>query len=194
MWTITNLTQPAYYPVSVEELHEHLRLNTDAEDGLLAGYIAAATELFEKRTGRAVISRTVRQSVNRFYGSINLMTAPVLSVSRLVTVDPQGIEQEYDGFRSDLVSSPARVWIPASDSAYPDISTDHQPVAFVEFVAGYGSADDVPRLIVQAITLQASDWFAARENTQEVERKPIANGFKAVCDMYALGFRGKWGA
>src|SRR4051794_2091368 len=112
MWSLSNLTEPEDLPVSVDEMHAHLRLNTDAEDDLLTGYIAAATELFEKRTGRTVMPRSVRQSVNEFKGNIALMTAPVTSVLRLVTIDQDGEEQEYDGYRSDLASSPARVWTP----------------------------------------------------------------------------------
>ena len=56
------ITPPASEPVTLAELKAQARVNTGtAEDAELTRYLSAARELFERRTGRAVLPTQFRQ-------------------------------------------------------------------------------------------------------------------------------------
>lgn len=53
-WTL--VTGPSIEPLAVAELREHLRVDIDDEDALIADYIAAARAWAETYTGRALLT------------------------------------------------------------------------------------------------------------------------------------------
>ena len=65
---LTLVTPPAFDPISVADLKAHARYLASAEDGLLAGYIAAATRNCEKITKRAFLPQTWRVALRHFPG------------------------------------------------------------------------------------------------------------------------------
>ncbi len=65
---LTLVTPPSFDPISVADLKAHARYLASAEDGLLAGYIAAATRNCEKITKRAFLPQTWRLALKHFPG------------------------------------------------------------------------------------------------------------------------------
>lgn len=61
---LQTLAGPAAEPVGVAEAREYLRIAGDGEDGLIGELIAAARARIEEMTGVAMITRTVRASLD----------------------------------------------------------------------------------------------------------------------------------
>ena len=59
---LETLVAPATEPVTLAQARAFLRIGTDGDDLVLTSLLIAAREAFEARTGRALITRTLRQS------------------------------------------------------------------------------------------------------------------------------------
>ncbi len=185
LYTLQVVTGPASEPVTVQEMHDHLQLNTTAEDGLLSDYITTARALFENATGRPVIHTTFRQW---FYqtGPVELVRGGVSSVTAWKFYDTSDTLQDMPDYETDLVNPVPCVWL--AGGAYPATSANKSPVGYVEYVAGFGAnATAVPAEVKAAIKLMAAHWFRSRPVFGDVSNADIPSGFKAVCALYATG-------
>lgn len=155
------ITPPAEEPVSLDEAKAHLRITGNAEDTILALYIAAARQWIDGRDGwlgRAILTQTWELVLDEFPASeIRLPFGPVQQVSSVKYDDAGGIEQTIDpgDYTLDATSSlpwilPAISW-PATLDAINSVR--------VQFVAGYPSAADVPAPIRAAILLLVKDLY-----------------------------------
>ena len=92
--TITVLTPPASEPVSLAEAKSFLRIDHDAEDDLIALFIAAAREAVEQMCGRALITRRVREALDtwRFdgLGAALLEASPAREIVSVRLLDAEG--------------------------------------------------------------------------------------------------------
>jgi uncharacterized phiE125 gp8 family phage protein len=66
---LETLVEPTTEPVTLAQARAFLRIGTDGDDSVLTSLLVAAREAVEARTGRALVTRTVRQ---RFLGSQRL--------------------------------------------------------------------------------------------------------------------------
>lgn len=73
--------------VSIDVLKAHLRLENDAEDALLAGWLRAATEVVENETGMLLLERAVVETVAVGNGSVRVTCRLLRTVE---AVDVQG--------------------------------------------------------------------------------------------------------
>lgn len=178
---LTTTVEPAEEPVSVAETKA--RLVIDDDDPAIASMITAARQSIEARTSRALISQTMRMTLDRFpgprrvaggwsggdldlatvLGMIQIPRAPVASVSSITYVDEQGVTQTLaeSAYTVDTSTLIARV-VPAYGTDWP--TTREVPAAVaVTFVAGYGTRDAVPRPLCEAIIALVGTWDANRE-------------------------------
>jgi uncharacterized phiE125 gp8 family phage protein len=158
------LTPPAENPVSLEAMKLHSRIDTDADDEILEHYIAAATQFCEEYQRRAYVTQTWELWLDDFPKErwIQLTPSP-LRVDNLVirTYDEDGNFYPFTDFQIDNISEPGYV-ILNDGASWP------QPLRFansvyIRFNAGYGTADDVPRTMIQAIVMLAAHWYENRE-------------------------------
>ena len=105
------ITPPAQPIVTVEDMRAHLRVTGEAEDVLLAQYIAAATAYLDGWKGvlgRAVMRQTWAEQYDSF-GELRLSLPDVVSATvsavdgdgNAVTVTKQALKQDFQGFYVD---------------------------------------------------------------------------------------------
>jgi len=157
-YTITQLTQPEPI-ITVEEAKTYLRVIDDAEDGLIANLIAAATESVEGIAGVQIAGRNVRiETLAPVTWPIALPVSPVRSIASVATVDKSGTPTAVDtaDYLLDASEFSPRLLL-ASDASAPEIPADGK--LRIDLAAGY---ETVPGNVRQAVLFTVSHWFEAR--------------------------------
>ncbi|HEY1191939.1 MAG TPA: hypothetical protein VGE74_30190, partial [Gemmata sp.] len=148
------VTPPASEPVTVSEAKARLRITISDEDADIGDMIAQARELCEAGCQRAFITQTFSLYLDRFPGStgdIRLPRPPLQSVSFVKYYDSAGDLQTLD---------PAAYYVATASEPGRLRPVDYWPATFcrpeaveVRFVAGYGTAADVPAAAKAAVQL-----------------------------------------
>lgn len=162
--TVVIKTAPTEEPVTLDEARAHLVVDIAEDDTLIGSLITAARQMAESFTGRAFVSRTLQLYFDHFPANENIYLPfpPVVSVTSVTYTDTNGDSQTFSAslYDTDLKGQPGRVQV---KDLWP--STDHVPNAVcVEYVAGYGSATDVPQAVKQAMLLIIGDLYEHRES------------------------------
>lgn len=170
IWTIEDYAAPGSEPVSLTEAKGQVNVETSETywDDILNFLIAAAREKVESDTGRALITRSWRQYLNRWPRSdrFTLMREPVSAVTHVKWTGESGATPTTmvpgTDYLPDMKSKPPAIVLPyntswPSDSLYPV-----NPIE-VQFVAGYANAGVVPNKFKLAMRLLISHWFKHRE-------------------------------
>lgn len=154
------VTAPADYPVSLAEVRAQLGIETTDEDARLTGLIAAATEMAEAYTGRALLERTYRGFLGCFPACrhLDLPRSPLQSVTHVKAYADDDTSETLDAadYYVDTASLSGRVVL-RSGSSWPTVERVANGVE-VQWVAGYPGMNEVPsdmrdsfRLAIQVI-------------------------------------------
>jgi uncharacterized phiE125 gp8 family phage protein len=162
-------TAPTVEPLTLAQAKKHLRIDADitGEDDYITGLIQTAREIGEALTWRAFLAQTITTKLDAWPSDsiIELSRPPLISVTSVKYLDSDGEEQTLDAssdYQVDAHSEPARL-LPGYDVAWP-LTRDVPGAIEIIYQAGYGSdADDVPRLIRQAMLLIIGSWYETRE-------------------------------
>lgn len=193
---------PAEEPVTLPEALFWLREDhqTDETKAVVEALIKAARTRAEMETNRAFVTQTLRLTMDGFPPSrpgdpmgaesvIRLPRPPIQSVTSIVYLDAQGVEQTLatTEYLVDARSLPARI-VPAYGKSWPSIY-DQINALTVTYIAGYGAAADVPDELKLAIKLMAAHWYNNREEvaTYRLDDKPIPLGACAILRGYWTG-------
>lgn len=172
------LTSPDAGPVSLADVKAHLRLapTFTADDELIASELLAATEWCQDQVHRQFVSATRQLYLDRFpvwegrwaqqlFGAsgIAVPRPPLLSVTSVSYVDPAGATQVLDAaqYQVSVGLEPGRIW-PAYGRNWPSTRVQPQAVTVV-YVAGYGTADQVPAAARQAVRMMTAHLYEFRE-------------------------------
>jgi uncharacterized phiE125 gp8 family phage protein len=146
-------TPPASEPVTLPEVKNHLRIDTNDHDTRLTALIQAARERTERYLGRALVTQTLLYKLDVFPATIELPRPPIQGVNSLKYVDATGATKT-------LNTSKYKV---AGDRIIP---TDGWPVikdtiaaVTVDYDAGYGDPDAVPEAIKEGVLIQVERMF-----------------------------------
>lgn len=172
------LSGPAAEPLTRAEAKAFLRIDHEAEDGLVDALITAARRTVEAETGRVLLEQTWRFSRDAWPLSRVIATpvAPVQTIlsatvtladGSIVAVPEGGLALKADRAPALIHVDPARVPLPG-----PAVGG-----IVITVIAGYGtSADDVPADLVQAVRLVLAHFYEHRDGLGETQKLPATLG------------------
>lgn len=186
------ITPPAEEPVTLAEAKAHLRLEHSLDDDYVASLIRGARQYVEEVTWRALVTQTWELVLDGFPGwrtrEILLPKGEVQSVTSVLYDDVNGVEQTFAPTEYVLGASPARLVL-TPEGSWPNGWYGREDVGSVRvrFVAGYGSANAVPRPLKQACLMLVSQMYEHR--TPEVVGTIVSEvrlSFDALISPYRL--------
>ena len=153
---------PAGEPLGLADLKAFLRLDGAEEDALVLSTAAAARAHLEAMTGRLFLRQGWRILRDAFppTGRLTLPIGPILSLDA-VTVAGEGgpVALAVDRFLLEGTAAPPRLaWRPGS---LPQPAIPLAGIA-LDVTAGFGTAEDVPPSLLQALRLLTAHWFENR--------------------------------
>lgn len=149
-------------PIDLETVKKVLRFKSTSEDGLIAGWMAAADQYFKDQTSRETVAALWEVSFDAFPvgGVIELPHPPLLEVVSLTYDDGAGDAQTFDAdsyaVSQQAVGSPSSVtdpFAPRAQIALPATGIwptpiDRSGAVRVTFWAGYGYTQaDIPEIV-----------------------------------------------
>ena len=169
-------TPPAGEPLTLDETKSYLKISNTAEDAWVTGVIQAVREACEAFCRRALMTQTwvwwldafpktpakggesgfLSAPVSCFDASVRellLPKPPLQSVTHLKTHAPDGTAAVFDPSRYlvDTASEPGRIVLRRNETWPADLREAR--AVEVEFLAGYGTAADVPDALKQGMLL-----------------------------------------
>lgn len=166
------ITGPATEPVTLDEAKQHLRVDHDDEDELIAELIVAARMHVENVTWRALVTQTwecafpawPRPEGSR--GRLELPYAPLQSVTSVKYTDSDAVTTTVAStvYEVDTYATPGVV-VPKAGQSWPSFTPSAINAVTVRYVCGYGTAAAVPGLLKAAIKLLVGHWYENREAT-----------------------------
>lgn len=183
---LKKITPPAIEPVSLAEAKSHLRVDGTDEDDLITGWITTAREYAEGYQNRTYITQTWELWLDCWPRGdyIRIPRPPLQVVASVKYYGTDGTEYTMDpgDYIVDAVSEPGRVAL-GYGKTWP--ATTLRPVNGIvaRYTAGYGDgAEDVPKMVKQAILLMVGHWYRNREAAGKVEGE-IAFAVHALLGM-----------
>ena len=175
-------------PITLTEAKTHLKVDTTADDTFITNLIKSATSSAQEYTNRFFIQTTIQQVGDKWEDISNLFKSPVLSVTNIKYVDPDGTLQTLntDIYFLDDVNKPARIGLKPNQS-YPEIINRLNAVQ-VNYIVGLAEGpDEVDEGIRQALLLTIGNWY---QNRQAVVTGTIATELpmnaKFLLDQYKI--------
>ena len=170
---LTSVTAPTEEPVSLAEAKAWLRLSHDADDARVQGLISTARLLAEREYDRQLVTATWRLTLPRFpTWEIRLPRGPLQSISSIQYRDTSGTLQTLSAsyYEADAALDPGLVQ-PAYGRTWPSTRDMVQAVR-ITFVAGYGTPQQVPQSIRNALKMAVAWWFERPgDDADTVERE-----------------------
>jgi len=185
--TLTVTEQPTGEPVSIEQVKRHCRIDSNADDDLLAGYLTAARVMAEGYLSRVLLTQTLLWTLRpssdpprgrlRLHGTLELPRAPVQSILSVTTLDEWGNATTISpaslpvtppavilGYVADLTLEPATLWIGPETvlSGGFALSCTRLQHLQVSMAAGFDTAEDVPQAVTLAIMMTTAFLYEHR--------------------------------
>lgn len=157
---ITVTVPPTEEPVTVDEAKEWARITDSAEDALVERLILRGRQAVEAFTGRALMAQTVVQRWDCWPRRMEMLRAPVSSVTSLQYIDSLGATQTVSSanYYTDLVSEPARL-VPVPSYSWPTLQDGRPNAVILTYTAGASDVDDVAEPIKVAIMQLVRYWM-----------------------------------
>lgn len=156
--TIERIFAPAAPAVSMDVAREALRRDDNALDVSIGIALSALTAEAEHITGRVLVNRQMRVTLDWFPDAIRL-ASPTFSVEAVRFLDATGQMQTLDpaDYYVDKTSKPGYI-VPAPGRSWP-ITFPRVNAVIVEFTAGYGPTDET-------VPFEAKHYVLARLQQQ----------------------------
>lgn len=150
-------------PISTPEAKKHLRVDSSADDSVIADNIIAAREWVEDYTGLVLTRREVTESVDAFVSQTKLRAWPI-AADQPVSIayrDATGAEQTISDATLRAASRPGYVY-PAIGNRWP-LGCNVAGAIDVTFTAGYATSAEIPKVLRQAMLVMLTAFYDDRE-------------------------------
>lgn len=157
------------YPVSLDYVKEHSKIDYTAEDTVLLGYLKASIDYIESRSNRALMQQTITQRLDCWPDTgknIRLFRSPFQSVTHVKYIDTDEAEQTLATtvYGNTTVKEPAEIYL-KKDQSWPGIAARPEAIE-IEYISGYADASFVPEKLKQAICLMFAHFESQREDSR----------------------------
>lgn len=179
------ITAPTTEPISLTEAKSQCHVDGTDEDTLLTMFIVAARRAAEQRTGRALINQTWELALDEWGDEIALAYPPVSSITSVKYLDTAGVEQTLSNtvYALDTYGM-EHVLRLAYNQSWPSVRETENTIK-IRYVAGYGTASDVPADIKAWMLLAIGTMYANRESASQGASHEVAGGFwQQLLDPY----------
>lgn len=190
-------TAPPAEPLSLADAKTHLRVTSTAEEDYIESLIKVARGYVESVTGRVLVERSIRWTVDDFPCGDDsvwrLPVSPVQSIESIVYTDTNGTEVTWASSNYLLHTDEDRPYIYlAFEKSWPSDVRDIRNAVKVNMIAGY--ADDagspisytanIPSEIIHAIKLLVGHWYWRRHAASADALSEIPMGVAALLVDY----------
>lgn len=178
------LAGPAQEPVSLVQMKAHLRVEDEAEDGLIEALIVAARVHVESLVGKALLAQTWRLVLDQWPDdrAIKLPVSPMIAVSEIRCFDAAGDEHQIDldQVLPDGQANPARIILPGAIIGAPVLRA--RMGIEIDYVAGFATdPENVPADLLQALKTLAAYWYENRDSVLvSGAGAPVPAGFERL--------------
>lgn len=165
---------PSGYPVTLQELKDHLRMSDITDfDVQLNNLIKEGTSYAEDFTGQRLITQTWTYKLDSFSSTIKMPYYPLQSVSSIQYQDDNNATQTLSSayYVVDSNSRPGRIEL-AHNYTYPTTYSTPNAVT-ITFICGYGAASAVPERFKTVIKMYAQAMFEMNEMALEIADRLI---------------------
>ncbi|MEO1037923.1 MAG: phage head-tail connector protein [Pseudomonadota bacterium] len=187
--SLIQTTAPAVEPVSLSEAKAFLRVGHEHEDELIGRIVSAARSIVEANTGRALIQRGFRETLDGWSltrlsacgTAFALLRPPLVSVEAVRVRDPAGALSLWDSdeYRIDPEADPGRL-IARAPFAFLKPAPGPGGIE-IEFTAGYGLASsDVPAPLRQATLAIAAQLYSDGQRAERAGRGDVVAAHQAL--------------
>jgi len=178
--SLKRVTDPATEPLTLTETKNHLRVEHDDEDTLIATCIQAAREYAEEYLDQTLITTEWQMTLDKFPTNIELPRPPAMTTASYDDVslsynDDNGniVTLSTSDYRVDNKAIPA-VLRPNYAGSWPSYRADYNSIT-VTWWAGYGtSGTSVPRRLRHAMLMLVTHLYENRSSVL------VGTGFSAV--------------
>jgi len=155
-------------PITVAQLKTHLRIDTTAEDTLLALYITAARQAAEEITKRALIDTQWELTFDDFCSTrIDLPRPPLATASTEVVITYTKTTGDSTTLASTVYAvetrnEPGFIRL-AYESTWPDDVQETEGAISITYRSGYTTSNRAPEAVKHWIRLRAGQMYEHRE-------------------------------
>jgi len=165
MMRLDKATAPIKEPISVVDAKNHMRVDTSADDALIASYIKAARKKCESYSGLALITQSIDMYLDTWpSGPVWLPKPPLQSITSWKYYDEDDNEATWNA-ANYIVSAgtPGRITVKSS-ATLPTVTLREADAVTIRFVCGYGDDHgDVSEMVRQAVRLLVTHFYEWRQ-------------------------------
>lgn len=198
-WALNRVTAPTTRPVSVQDVKNWGKIDTDADDALIQRFcLDPAIAYLDGRdgvSGLALEQQTWDLKLDAFpcgAGAIRVPLPPLISVTSISYVDEAGNSQTLSAsrYRVDTASRPGRIEIAYGDS-WPSARSVVGAVA-VRFVCGHALAEGsptesgVPDNVKMAVIALALHYYENRARIADARQSQVPRHVEAMIDAFRV--------
>ena len=151
---------PTDQPINLDLFKQRVRYSDSDYDSIFQIYLDNAVQYCQEYQWAQYCTATYVDRFDRFHQRLELLRNPVQSVTSVQYVDTGGTTRTLTAgtdYVVDIYSKPCRI-VPAYAKWWPATRCHIEDVT-VTYVAGYGTAYDVPAEVKMAVLLKAAEQY-----------------------------------